>query len=264
MKLIPLISIGFLSVSVAAQDFAIRQLENSPRHHEWVNVISGDRPVHCFVVYPEIAEKTLAVIVIHENKGLTPWVRSLADQLAEAGYIAVAPDLLSGFSEEFQSTSDFPNMDEARNAIYQLDPEQVKKDLLVVREYASGIEASNGKTAVMGFCWGGSQAFRFATYNDQVEACLVFYGGAPESQEAINSIAVPVYGFYGGNDNRVNAGIPDTEKMMKKAGKTYEYVIYPEAGHGFMRQGDDPEGSAENKVARDAAWERIRKILGAL
>ena len=80
-----------------AQDFAKKRLEASPRHQEWVQIKNGARTVHAFVVYPETSKKVPAIIAIHENMGLTDWVRGLADQLAEAGYIAVAPDLLSGY-----------------------------------------------------------------------------------------------------------------------------------------------------------------------
>ena len=254
-------TICFTALSSYAQDFALEQLEKSPRHQEWVKVNAGERTVSCFVVYPEVSKKAPVVIVIHENRGLSDWVRSFADQLAGEGYIAIAPDLLSGFSKDISTTSDFANSDDARNAIYQLDPEQIKNDLNAVEAYALKMPAGNGKTAVVGFCWGGTQTFRFATYNNNIELALVFYGGTPETQEEISQISVPVYAFYAGNDERINAGIPETEKQMKEAGKKYEYKIYPGAGHGFMRQGDDPNGSPENKKARNESWERLKQIL---
>src|SRR5688572_1576636 len=100
MKLtLTLLTILFLTSSSAfAQDWATAKLEKSPRHHEWVKVKQGDREVHCFVVFPEVKDKAGAVVVIHENRGLTDWVRLVADQLAAAGYIAIAPDLLSGMA----------------------------------------------------------------------------------------------------------------------------------------------------------------------
>jgi carboxymethylenebutenolidase len=244
-----------------AQDFAIKQLDNSPRHQEWVKINNGERKVNCFVVYPEVAVKATTVIVIHENMGLTDWVRSFADQIAAAGYIAIAPDLLSDFAPGKTKTSDFSSIDEARNAIYQLNPDQVRSDLNEVAVYASKITSGNGKSVVIGFCWGGGQSFRMATYNSNIKAALVFYGVAPETKEDISKISVPVYGFYGGNDERIDAGLPATDSIMKVNGKKYDYIIYSGAGHGFMRQGDDPAGSTENKQARDAAWERIKKIL---
>ncbi|MCB8999117.1 MAG: dienelactone hydrolase family protein [Bacteroidales bacterium] len=250
-----------LAWQIFAQEYALKKLEESPRHSEWVRVKSGERNINCFVVYPEIAKKAPVIVVIHENTGLTDWARSLADQLAAEGYIAIAPDLLSDFGPGKSKTSDFSNTDEARTAIYALDPDQVLNDLNAVEKFAESIPAGNGKTAAMGFCWGGSQCFRFATSNSGIKAALVFYGSSPSEADDIRKINVPVYGFYGGNDQRVNAGIPDTEKLMKENNKKYEYVIYPGAGHGFMRQGDDPSGSPENKNARNEAWLRIKTIL---
>jgi carboxymethylenebutenolidase len=256
-----LLLVAAFMVEVSAQDFALKQLENSPRHQEWVNVQAGDREVTCFVVYPEVSEKATVVIAIHENRGLTDWVRSFADQLAGEGFIVVAPDLLSNFESGIKTTADFENSDEARNAIYALSADQVKSDLNAVQEYASTLPAGNGKTVVAGFCWGGSQSFRMATYNDDIEAAMVFYGSAPETQEEIEQISAPVYGFYGGNDQRINSGIPKTEEMMEKAGNTYNYMIYPDAGHAYMRAGDDPKSSAGNLKARNESWDRMVRIL---
>ncbi|MDX1617284.1 MAG: dienelactone hydrolase family protein [Balneolaceae bacterium] len=247
-----------------AQDFALEQLEQSPRHHEWVEVQNGERTVHSFVAYPEASESTPAVIVIHENRGLTDWVRSFADQLAGRGYLAIAPDLLSGFDAEHERTGDFPSSDAARDALYRLDPEQITGDLKAVKDYIAGVPASTGTVAVMGFCWGGSQTFRFATNASDLAAAMVFYGSPPDREAAYRGISAPVYGFYGGEDARINATIPETEKLMEKHGKTYRYAIYEGAGHAFMRRGDDPDGSPANRTARNRSWERLEKILSGL
>src|SRR5438105_11988244 len=108
-----------------AQDNFKDRLNKSPRHHEWVKVKNGERDVHCFVVFPEVKDKATAVLVIHENKGLTDWVRSVADQVAEAGYVAIAPDMLSGLGPKGGKTSDFPSIDAATKALYTLPPDQV-------------------------------------------------------------------------------------------------------------------------------------------
>jgi carboxymethylenebutenolidase len=152
-----------LLLPAAAQEWARASLEKSPRHQEWVAVKHGERTVHAFVVYPESKQKAPAVVVIHENQGLTDWARSLADQLAAAGYIAIAPDLLSGKAPGGGKTSDFPSGDAAREAIGALDPEQVTADLNAVTDYVRKLPAASGKVAVAGFCWGGRQSFRFAT-----------------------------------------------------------------------------------------------------
>ena len=250
--------------SLFAQDYALRQLEESPRHHEWVTLESGDRDLYAFVAYPEASEPSAAVIVIHENRGLTDWVRSFADQMAAAGYVAIAPDLLSGFSEEYPRTSDYPSSDAARDALYNLAPDQITEDLNVVYNYVSGLDAVNGTVAVAGFCWGGSQTFRYATNNSDIDAAMVFYGSAPTEEEAIQQISAPVYGFYGENDARINSGIPAVEELMNRNGKTYRYEIYDGAGHAYMRAGDSPEGSEANKAARDASWERLKRIMSNL
>lgn len=246
------------------EDPALARLNNSPRHHEWVEVKHGDRTVHAFVVFPEVEKKVPAVVVIHENRGLTDWVRGVADQLAEHGYVAIAPDLLSGKGPDGGKTSDFPDRNAARDAIYQLEQEQVTADLQAVADYAEKLPASNGTLAVAGFCWGGRQSFQFATDRSDLAAAFVFYGTPPESDEALARIAAPVYGFYGGNDARVNATIDSTEERMKAAGKTYEPVIYEGAGHGFLRAGEGPDAGEANRKAHAAGWERWLKLLQEL
>ncbi|HXZ25218.1 MAG TPA: dienelactone hydrolase family protein [Nitrospiria bacterium] len=244
-----------------AQEFARTQLDQSPRHHEWVKIPSGGRTVQAFVAYPETAKKTSVVIVIHENQGLTDWVRSAADQLAAAGYLAIAPDLLSGFDALHHQTSDFAGADQARKAIYDLNPDQIIRDLLSVQQYVAALPAADGRTAVIGFCWGGGQAFRFATAAPGLSAALVFYGPAPTDDASLRKISAPVYGFYGGLDERIDATIPKTREQMTRLGKRYEAVIYDGAGHAFMREGDDPAAPAAVRKARDAAWARAKTIL---
>jgi carboxymethylenebutenolidase len=253
----------FLTLTLHAQD-PLQRLEHSPRHHEWVDISYGDRIVKGFLVFPEVSENVPVVIVIHENRGLNDWARSMADQIAEAGYIALAPDLLSGAGPEGGGTSAFENSDAARTAIYALDPDQVTADLNAFADYAMNIPSGNGKIAVIGFCWGGSQSFRFATNNQEIEAALVCYGSGPEAGEAYQQIEVPVYGFYGGNDNRVNATIDNSKKWMETYGKFYEPVIYEGAGHGFFRAGEAKDASEANKKARQEGLERIWKILSRM
>jgi carboxymethylenebutenolidase len=245
----------------AAQDWAKAALERSPRHLEWVKVSAGTRTVHCFAAYPEVKDKAPVVVVIHEIMGLTDWVCGVADQLAAAGYIAVAPDLLSGMAPGGGRTTDFPDTGAARQAIGSLPPDQITADLNAVCDYAKSIPAANGKIAVGGFCWGGAQTFRFATNRKDLAAAFPFYGAAPTDKEALGRIACPVYGFYGGNDARVNATIPDTEAAMKAAGRTYEPLIYEGAGHGFMRSGEAPDASEPNRKGREQAWARWKELL---
>lgn len=257
------LSVSLLSMSFA-QEWAKARLEASPRHQEWVAVKAGDRTVHCFVVYPEVKHKATAVVVIHEIMGLTDWVMSVADQLAEAGYIAIAPDLLSGMGPNGGRTTDFPDVGKVREAVSGLPPQQVVSDLNAVCDYVAKVPSCNGKVAVSGFCWGGAQTFSFATNRKDIAAAFVFYGTGPTESQAIERINCPVYGFYGGNDNRVNATIPASREAMKAAGKTYEPVIYDGAGHGFMRSGEAPDALQENTKAREDAWKRWKNLLEKL
>ena len=251
-------------MTLSAQDWAKPRLEKSPRHLEWVKVKQGDREVNCFLAFPERKDKATAVVVIHEIFGLTDWVRGVADQLAEAGYIAIAPDLLSGMAPGGGGTAEQGGNDGARKVIGTLPPDQITADLQAVVAYVSKLPASNGKVAVGGFCWGGSQTFRFATNNREIRAAFPFYGSGPELPEAIRRIQAPVYGFYGGHDERVNASIPVSQNLMKAADKIYEPVTYEGAGHGFMRAGEAPDASAANREAREKAWKRWKDLLGKL
>lgn len=257
-----LLLVGGNSAPVGAQE---NRLETSPRHLEWVEVPNGERKVRSFIAYPEVPDKAHAVIVIHEIFGLTDWVRGVADQLAEAGYIAIAPDLLSGMAPNGGGSDELGSGDGVRRVIGSLPPEQITADLNAVAKYVTSLPASDGTVSVGGFCWGGGQTFRYATNNEDLKAAFVFYGSAPDSAEAIERINCPVYGFYGENDARINAGLPKTEELMKAAGKTFEPVIYAGAGHGFMRAGEQSTDENDpNRKARNEAWQRWKKILGEL
>ena len=261
MKRITLISLLLLcSAQISsAQDWAKATLEKSPRHREWVTVKHDNRSVETFVVYPEAKGKTPVVLIIHEIFGMTDWVQDLADQVAAAGYIAVAPDLLSGMGPNGGRSSDFAG-DKTMEAVSHLNPDQVTADLNAAADYALKLPASNGKLFVGGFCWGGSQTFRFATNRPDLAAAFVFYGGPPE-KDAMARIKTPVYGFYAGNDARINATLPDAISQMKAAGKSYDPVTYEGAGHGFMRAGEAPDANDANKKARADAWVRWKSLL---
>lgn len=248
----------------SAATVATDRLNASPRHQEWVDVESGDRTIRTFVVYPETDEQAPVVLVIHENRGLNDWARSMADQVAEAGYIAVAPDLLSDFDADHADTSSFASDDERTRAIMALDPARVQADLNAVAAWAETLPAGNGTIASAGFCWGGSQSFNLAAANDDLDMALVFYGTGPTDEAAYARIDAPVYGFYAGNDERVNATVPQSQEAMASAGKTYEIETYPGAGHAFMRSGEDPGGDPANVAAREAAWERMLGLLKTL
>jgi len=245
--------------SLMAQDWARARLAKSPRHHEWVTVKHDGRSVETFVVYPESKDKTPVILVIHEIFGMTDWVQDVADQFAAAGYIAVAPDLLSGMAPNGGRTPDFPEGG-VGPAIGHLNPDQITADLNAVADYGLKLPAAVTKLFVAGFCWGGGQTFRFATNRPDLSAALVFYGPPPD-KDAMARIKGPVYGFYGGMDARIGATIPATQEQMKQAGKVYEPVTYEGAGHGFMRAGEAPDASEANAKARTEAWARVKQIL---
>ncbi len=254
MKLISLLLLTVVAVSAQAQDWAKARLDKSPRHQEWVVIKHGDRELHSLVVYPEVRAKAPVVIVIHEIMGLTEWVQSVGDRLAEAGYIAIVPDFLSGMGPNKGRTTSFPDAGAAREAISGLLPAQVTADLNAATVYARNIPAANGKVAVAGFCWGGTQAFRFATNRQDLAGSFVFYGSGPEDPAAIAKITAPVFGYYGGNDARINATIPGSIKLMEDAKKTYITKTYAEAGHGFSRAGEAPDANEANKRAFNNGW----------
>ncbi|MGI9101494.1 MAG: dienelactone hydrolase family protein [Terriglobales bacterium] len=232
--------------------WAKAKLEQSPRHREYVTVKNGARKLQAFVVYPEVKNKAPVVIVIHEIFGLTDWVKTVADELAANGYIAIAPDLLDGKVGE-----------DATKAVGSLPPDQITGDLNTVADYAKKIPAANGKLAVSGFCWGGGQSFRFATNRKDLSAAFVFYGSPPDDA-AMKNITAPVYGFYAENDARITSTVPGAKEKMKAAGKKYEPVIYKDIGHGFMRTGAAPDAKPADKKAHDEAWARWLKELKGL
>lgn len=258
------IVICFTLVSLSTADPSKDRLENSPRHHEWVDVKTPDgRTVKCWVVFPEVDKSVPAVIVIHENRGLNDWARSVTDQVAEAGYVAIAPDLLSGSGPDGGATDSFESSDEARTAIGKLPPKQIKSDLKAVVDHAKKMEAANGKVAVAGFCWGGGQAFRHACNDEDIAAAFVFYGSAPD-EETMDNAKAPVYGFYGGNDFRITGQVPRVNTYMLEIAKKYEPVTYAGTGHGFLRSGELEDASAADKKAREDAWKRWKELLGKL
>lgn len=240
---------------------ASSRLESTPRHNEWVQVPSGTRTVHAYVAYPQVATKAPSVIVIHENRGLTDWDRSVADKLAENGFIAIAPDMLSGAAANDGRTSDFPTQDAAREAIGKLLPAQVLADLHAVANYAAGLPAANGVLHVGGFCWGGARTWQFANDRAGLAGAYVFYGTGPQDEAGVARVTAPVFGFYGGNDARVNATIPKSEELMRAGGKRFEPVIYEGAGHAFMRLGEAADASDANRHAWEQAWARWLQLL---
>ena len=220
MKLRPFAALLFIAVSgigtLPAQDWAKERLNKSPRHSEWVDLKHGDRTVKAFVVYPEVKTKAPAVLVIHEIFGLTDWAKSLADELAAAGYIAIAPDLLSAPGKDTQS---YPDQDAAIKAVSALKASRIFPDLDAAADYVTKLPACNGTLAVTGFCWGGGWSFAYANHNPHLKAAFVFYGPGPESAAGAAKIACPVYGFYAEDDARIECHHPADERDHAEGGE---------------------------------------------
>jgi carboxymethylenebutenolidase len=204
------------------------------------------------VSYPERKEKAPVVIVIHEIFGLSDWVRSVADQLAADGYIAIAPDLLTGKGPGGGGTEAYASRDEVVAGVRGLTPDEVVTRLDAVRAFGAALPASNGKTATVGYCWGGSTSFMYATRQAGLDAAVVYYGGSPAEASSLAAVQAPVLGLYGEDDARVNATVPPAEAEMKKLGKVFETHTYAGAGHGFLRAQSGREGA--NLKATEQAW----------
>ncbi len=248
--------------SSPAQDWAKARLEQSERHREYVPVKHDGRTINTLVIYPEVKDKAPVVVLIHEIFGLTDWMKLQADELAAQGYIVVAPDLVSGLGANGGGTDALGGQDNVIKAVMALDPAQVTADLDAVADYGKSLPSANGKLFTGGFCWGGGKTFAFATHRPDLSAAFVFYGAPPAAAD-MAKIRAPVYGFYGGNDNRIGATVPQALTDMKAAGKVYEPMTYEGAGHGFMRAGQAPDAKPADKRAFEEGFTRLMKELKA-
>jgi len=236
---------------------ARERLNSSPRHGEWVTIGSDAEKTKAWVVYPERSDKAPVVVVIHEIFGLTDWIRSVADQLAADGYIAIAPDLLTGKGPNGGGTESV-DRDGAVALIRQLQPAEVFRRLDAAAQYGMNLPAARPEFATIGFCWGGSMSFAYATEQPKLRAAVVYYGTSPGA-DALARVQAPVLGLYGGDDARVTSTVGPADETMKKLGKSYQHDIYEGAGHGFLRAQDQREGA--NLKAAQQAWTRTIEFL---
>ncbi len=270
MRPVPLLAALVLSGGFAAAQTlpagdaqARDRLNSSPRHGEWVSVPVGDDAVESWVVWPERSDPAPVVVVIHEIYGLTDWIRGVADQLAAAGFLAVAPDLLTGKGPDGGRT-DSVDRDGAVALIRALDADEAHRRLEGVAAWAKAQPGAGDAWGSVGFCWGGRTSFTLATVADGLGAAVVYYGSSPDA-DALAGIEAPVLGLYGGDDERVNATIPEARQRMEELGKAFPIEIYDGAGHGFLRAQDGREG--RNLTAASQAWPRtvrfFREHLGS-
>jgi carboxymethylenebutenolidase len=251
------------------EEGAKQRLNTSPRHGEWVKIDAGGTAVNTWVVYPQRRTKAPVVVVIQEIFGLTDWIRGVADQLAAEGFIAVAPDLLSGHGPNGGGTDAYPGRDDVTKAVSALARDEVNMRLDAVREYGIKLPAASGKTATVGFCWGGSSSFAYAVAQPSLDAAVVYYGTAPTEAGAVQgsftpaaslvNIGAAVLGLYGGSDARVDATLPATDMKMKELKKVYEHETFDGAGHGFLRAQTAQDGA--NMKATEKAWPRTIAFL---
>src|SRR5258706_978463 len=191
-------------------------LNKSPRHGEWadIKIPTAKVPLRCYVVYPEVKQKAPVVVVIHEIFGLSDWVRAVADRLAADGFIALAPDLLSGKGPNGGGTDSVGNRDDVVKLVRELKQEEVVTALNAVREFGIKLPAANGKSASIGFCWGGGTSFNYATAQPGLNAAVVYYGANPSDPEVLGKIKAPILGLYGADDARVDATIAPADEQM--------------------------------------------------
>jgi carboxymethylenebutenolidase len=199
----------------------------------------------------DAAGKLPAVLVIHENRGLNPYVEDVARRAALEGFVALAPDFLSpqGGTPEDE--------DQAREMIGQLDQQQTLQNALAAVDFLEGHEATTDKVGVVGFCWGGALANQVAVNSPNVDAVVPFYGRQPASEDAAK-IEAPLLLQYAGLDDRINAGIPDYEQALKDAGVDYTIHIYEGANHAFH---NDTSAARYDSEAAELAWSRTIDFL---
>ncbi len=243
-----------------SEDQARAALDKSPRHGEYADVKlpAGGASIRTWIVYPERKDKAGVVLLIHEIFGLSDWMRGVADQLAREGFIAVVPDLVSGRGPGGGGTESAASRDDVVKLVRGLTPEETTARLNAVREWAIKLPSANGRSATVGFCWGGGQSFAYAAAQPGLNGAVVYYGSSPEPAQMAR-IGAPVVGFYGGDDARITSTVPATEAEMRKNGKSYEPHVYEGAGHGFLRAQQDRNGA--NLKATADAWPRTVALL---
>ena len=194
------------------------------------------------------------VLVIHEWDGIKEHIRDVARRLAKAGYVALAPDLLSRYG----GTSSLSTQEAAIAAGRKLDDEMIAKDLTGGINYLKGQSfVRANRIGVLGFCWGGGKALLLTTRSKDLSASVIYYGSNPSNLEDVKNISAPVLGQYGGADERITSAVPKLDDAMKKYGKSFEYKVYPGAPHAFNSDG----GPSYREDAAKEAWTRTLEFF---
>jgi carboxymethylenebutenolidase len=209
-------------------------------------------PVACYVTHAGAGPKRRpAVIVIHENRGLNAHIEDVARRLAMAGFLAIAPDALSG------SGGTPANEDEARRRISELDAEAALGLYLAAVRHAASHGRGTGKVGCVGFCWGGGMAGRVAANSPELSAAVVFYGMPPAAEEAAR-VRSPLLLHYAGRDTRINDTVPAFETALRAAGRRYELHMYADVDHAFH---NDTNAARYDAAAATLAWQRTIDFL---
>jgi carboxymethylenebutenolidase len=208
---------------------------------------SGHGTVNGYLVRPAgAAGKLPAVLVVHENRGLNPYIEDVARRLAKVGFLALAPDGLT-------SVGGYPGDDEkGRELQTKVDPAKLMNDFFAGVEWLLAHEASTGKVGVTGFCYGGGVANACAVAFPELAGAVPFYGRQPRFEADVAKIKCPLLLHFAELDERINSGWPGYEAALKAAGVTYEAHIYPGVNHGFHND-TTPRYDA---AAAELAWER--------
>jgi len=223
----------------------------SPRQAEWVTIAVGGDSARAWVVYPEQRESAQVVVAVHDNRGMSNWIRGVADQLAADGFIAIAPDFLSALPVP-RSADGESDPDSVRAVIGQVGQAARDRYLQAFGEWGIGQSGAAQQYGIVGFCWGGSTVFAHAVAAPpSLGAVVVFYGGSP-APEQLASVRAPILGLYGADDARVNATVPPAKAALDAAGRTFETHTFEGAGHGFTRSQEARDGA--NRAAIEQAW----------
>ena len=204
-----------------------------------------------YLARPKGRGKFGSVVVIHENRGLNPHIKDIARRVAKAGFIALAPDALSPFGGTPANT------DEARGMFSKIDASKNLNNFLNALDYLKSRKESNGKTACVGFCWGGRMTNLLAVNSASLNAAVAYYGGQPDAAD-VPKIKAKLMLHYAGMDERVNAGIPAYEAALKASGKDYQLFIYDGVQHAFN---NDTGGERYNAEAAKLAWSRTLELF---
>jgi carboxymethylenebutenolidase len=258
---LPAAALQSLPASGAQAD---ERLASSPRQAEWVTIGVGEDSVRAWVVYPEQRENAAVVVAVHDNRGMSNWIRAVADQLAADGFIAIAPDMLSTLPVPRETDGD-SDPDSVRAMIGRVDQATRDRYIQSFGEWGTRVPGASDQYGIVGFCWGGSTVFAHAVAAPStLGAVAVYYGGSP-APDRLSTVRAPIMGLYGEDDARVNATVPPAKAALDAAGRTFETHTFAGAGHGFTRSQEARDGA--NRAAIEQAWPLtvawFRRHLGA-